>query len=121
MDGKITVGKIRKLGKASREARGWDPDSRSIAISLVLEAGELLEHYQWDGGSGDPEEKEEIEMEVADILYYLTEFADKIDMDISEAFNRKLIKIEEKYPADKIRKLGDKFYFAQKKKYREGK
>lgn len=120
-DNKVTVIKLRELVRKSRETRGWNPNLKNIAISLALESAELLEHFQWEDWEEtirSEKEKEEIKLEVADIIYYLCEFADKIDMDLSATLREKLKIIDEKYPADLIKKRGNKFYYAQKKKYR---
>ncbi|OGM02246.1 hypothetical protein A2115_01945 [Candidatus Woesebacteria bacterium GWA1_41_8] len=125
MDKKIFVGRLRELCRKSRTARGWNPSAKNAAISLCLEASELLEHFQWDDWKEllkNKKKREEIELEVGDIIYYLCEFADKLDIDLSESLKKKLKKIDEKYPAHLIKKHGMQFYYNQKKKYRkEGK
>lgn len=119
MDSKVTVGSVKnKIVKFAR-ARGWDPDPRSLAISIALEAGELLEHFQWSQMFKE-ENKKELEKEFGDVMFYMCEFAKKVDIDISSAVNLTLKRNNEKYPIDGIKKGGDRFYFAQKKKYRKG-
>lgn len=75
------------------------------ALSLTLEAAELLEHFQWRNGKELDEyvrtHKEEIGEEIADVLYWVLEISDVIGIDIKEALTKKLIKIEKKYPIDK--------------------
>lgn len=120
-DGRVTISRLRELARKSREARRWNPSLKNIAISLALESAELLEHFQWDDWektTRSEKQKEEIKLEVADIVYYLCEFADKMEMDLSGALKEKLKKIDKKYPAGLIKKRGMKFYYAQKKKYR---
>jgi NTP pyrophosphatase (non-canonical NTP hydrolase) len=82
--------------------RGWDkPKSRGLAISIALEANELLEHYQWDDTAvGD---SEALGDELADILIYAFEFAQQNDIDIAEAIQRKLHKSALKYPAESFK------------------
>lgn len=81
------------------EARDWlGNKSRGLAISLALEANELLEHYQWSEkpvGS-----KEDIAEELADIFIYAFEFAQENDIDIADAIKKKLVKAGKKYPAE---------------------
>lgn len=108
-----------------REERGWDPDARGLAISIVLEAGELLEHFQWSESQKvekavkeNKSKKDEIASELGDVVNYLCEFADRLDIDISDALEKTLKKIEKKYPAEDFKKGGMDFYYAQKKKYR---
>lgn len=84
--------------KYARE-RGWDKanSSRGIAISLSLEANELLEHFQWSEKSVGS--KEEMASELADVLIYAIQFAAKNDIDIPQAIANKLVQQEKKYPA----------------------
>jgi dCTP diphosphatase len=78
--------------------RDWqDNPSRGLATSIALEAGELLEHYQWHNepvGS-----KEDLAGELADIFIYSFQFAVNNDIDIAEAIKIKLDKAAKKYPA----------------------
>lgn len=128
MDKKTTVNDLRKWARKVRDERGWHPDARSLAISMVLEAGEVLEHFQWNSKKNteakikaNKEKMEDLEMEVGDVLNYMCEFADRMDIDLSNALEKTLEKVKKKYPVEGLKKGGDKFYFAQKKKYREGK
>jgi len=80
--------------------RKWDKKNsdRSIAISLSLEANELLEYYQWgDEPFGD---KEDLESELADIFIYAIQFADHHGIDIPEAIQKKMAKQDKKYPVE---------------------
>lgn len=128
MDSKTTLEDIKKWAKKVREDRGWHPDARSLAISIVLEAGEILEHFQWqESGVVEDElrknkvKKEELEKEVGDVINYLCEFVERLDLDMSDSLKKTLKKVEEKYPVDGLKQGGSDFYFAQKKKYREDK
>lgn len=82
--------------------RGWDnPAPRSLAISLSLEANELLEHFQWrDEPVGD---KDALAGEVADVLAYALQFAHVMGVDPVEAIRQKIIKSEAKYPAENFK------------------
>ncbi len=128
MDSKTTLQQIRRWSSKVRNDRGWHPDARSLAISIVLEAGELLEHFQWKESlttekelKVNKEKKDELEKEVGDVVNYLCEFADRLDIDISDSLKKTLAKVEEKYPVEGLKNGGADFYFAQKKKYRENK
>ena len=127
MDSKTTIGEVKKQILKFVKKRGWNPDARSLAISVVLEAGELLEHFQWKESvkaekelKVNIEKKRELEKEFGDVLFYYCELANRLGIDISEALKRTIKINEEKYPADGIKRGGDTFYFAQKRKYREG-
>lgn len=77
--------------------RNWQNNaSRSIAISIALEANELLEHYQWsEEPIGGPEA---VGDELADIFIYGIQIAQQNNIDIAAAIDRKLAKSAKKYP-----------------------
>lgn len=81
------------------EARDWHHNpSRGLAISLLLEAGELLEHYQWhDEPAGGVDAVTE---ELADVFIYAFQIAQQNNIDIADAIEKKLEKAAKKYPAD---------------------
>ena len=75
-------------------SKGWyDENSkrpqtpRNLAISLALEAAEILEHFQW---RDEVKEKEELESELADVALYLLELASITEIDLEEAILKKL-------------------------------
>lgn len=79
--------------------RNWQNNPpRGLAISIALEANELLEHYQW--GDEPVGKKEELAGELADIMIYAIQFARYYDIDISEAIHAKLAIQAKKYPAE---------------------
>lgn len=80
-------------------ARDWlHNDSRSLAMSIVLEAAELMEHYQWSGKPvGD---RDELGEELADVLIYAFQFAHANGIDMTQAIADKLEKTKKKYPAE---------------------
>ena len=73
-------------------------DARGIAISLSLEANELLEYFQWNGKSFGT--KEDLASELADIFIYGIQFADRFDIDIPSAISDKVAKMNKKYPKE---------------------
>jgi dCTP diphosphatase len=104
--------------------RGWDPSAQNIAKSVVIEAAELLEHFQWDSQDYGPKEKnvEEIGYEMADVVWYLFLLAEKLNIDLVDSMAHKYEHNEQKYPAEMFKgKHNSEFYYAQKKKYREEK
>lgn len=80
-------------------ARDWHANpSRGIAISIAIEASELLEHYQWNETAiGD---QAAIAEELADILIYAIQFGQVNDIDIVGAIEKKLEKSNKKFPAE---------------------
>lgn len=97
------------------EERDWDQfhTPKNLAMALIVEAAELVEHFQWltaDESQALPaDKKSEIEMELADILVYLVRLADKLDIDIYAAALNKLQRNAEKYPAEKVRGKSRKY------------
>lgn len=102
---------IEKKVVKFRDERVWKKyhTPKNLAISLVVEVGELLEHFQWKTNEEilqsvkDPKKKEKIADEMADVVIYLTLLAHELNIDLDEAIERKLKKNEEKYPAKVIR------------------
>lgn len=76
------------------ERKGWyqadsshPQTSKNLAISLALEASEVLEHYQWDDG---PADSQEIASELADVMLYLLQLASINEIDLGQAVMDKL-------------------------------
>lgn len=110
------------------QVRGWNQAPEDLAKSIVLEAAELLEHYQWDASARRLKTKKkaknqtEIEYEVADIIWYLVLFCQKAKIDPVEALDKKMKYNEEKYPVHMFAgKHNEDFYKSQKQKYRVAK
>jgi len=82
--------------------RDWDhPTQRALAISISLEANELLEHYQWsEEAVGD---KEALAEELADVLIYSLQYAHVLGIDPAAAVIDKLAKSARKYPAENFK------------------
>jgi NTP pyrophosphatase (non-canonical NTP hydrolase) len=98
----VTLEELNQTIWNHMEARDWHENpSRGLAISLSLEAGELLEHYQWQeepvGG------KDAIGDELADIFIYGIQFAQINNIDIAGSIQRKLEKAAKKYPAENFK------------------
>lgn len=78
-----------------------------MAISLMLEAAEVAEHFQWKNEEEIAaylgERKDELGDELADTLYWLLLISHDFGIDIGEAFRRKIAKSAEKYPVDKAK------------------
>ena len=97
-----------------RDDRNWKQfhNPKDLAISISLEAAELLENFQWSGADLDvPEKSEKIEDELADVLIYCTLMADAMGMNMNEIVSKKLEKNAKKYNVDKA--------FGSSKKYTE--
>ncbi|MGX6485602.1 nucleotide pyrophosphohydrolase [Aerococcus sanguinicola] len=96
---------------AFRDARDWRQfhNKKDLALSLVLEASELLEIYQWKTAEEGNQNIEAIKDELADVLIYALMLADNLDLDIEELIPRKLAKNAIKYPVDKSRGQNKKY------------
>ena len=98
-----------------REDRDWKQfhNSKDLAISLVLEATELLEHFQWksatDVEAHIQESREEIGEELADILYWVLLLSHDLNIEIKSAFNAKIQKNARKYPVEKAKGSAKKY------------
>lgn len=94
-----------------REERNWRQfhNEKDLAISISLEASELLELFQWKTADEGKTSVTEIKEELADVLIYAYMMADNMNFDIDDIIAEKLAKNEEKYPVSKS--------FGSKKKY----
>ena len=85
-------------------ARDWRKfhTPKNLAMALIVEAAELVEHFQWataeESCTLTPEKALAVEDEIADVLIYLVELADVLDVDLVAAAKRKMTKNAAKYP-----------------------
>lgn len=97
------------------EERDWGQfhTPKNLAASLSIEAAEVLEHFQWltDQQSRDlsPEQREKVALEIADVLLYLLQLSDKLQIDPVEAARRKLALNAAKYPVEKAKGSSRKY------------
>ena len=95
--------------------RGWDQfhSPKNLASALVVEAGELLERFQWlseeQSRALSAKDKEKVAEEMADVFVYLIRLADKLDLDLLEVARDKIARNAEKYPVDKARGNAKKY------------
>jgi NTP pyrophosphatase (non-canonical NTP hydrolase) len=95
-----------------RDARDWKQfhTPKNVAISLALEAAEILETFQWTPDNKLPKgKKKELEQEIADVYYYLLLLAHETGIDIGTSFERKMKVNEQRYPAAKARGNSKKY------------
>jgi NTP pyrophosphatase (non-canonical NTP hydrolase) len=76
---------------------------KNLAAALVVEAGELLEHFQWmpedESRQLAPDKLAQVEEEIADVFLYLMQLSDALGVDLLDAARRKIERNAEKYPA----------------------
>jgi NTP pyrophosphatase (non-canonical NTP hydrolase) len=95
--------------------RDWDQfhNPKNLAMALVVEAGELVEQFQWltphEADHLRPETRAEVELEIADVLIYLVELADRLGIDPLAAAEKKLAVNAAKYPVEKARGRAGKY------------
>ena len=98
-----------------RDARDWKQfhNPKDMALSLVLEAAEVMEHFQWkDKKEMDKyikTNKEDISEELADVLYWVLLMSHDLDIDIINSFIKKLEKSDKKYPIEKSKGSNKKY------------
>ena len=119
-DAKTTIGELKEIVDQFKKDRNWGKHHtpKNLAVSITLEAAELLEHFQWD--NLEKNDKGEIASELADIMIYCLHFANVSGVDIAGAIKCKLEHLSKKYPAELFRsgKIGAKEYWEIKAHYR---
>jgi len=104
-DIKKLTGKIIKF----RDERDWKQfhNPKDVALSLVLEAGEVVEHFQWRNKEEIDKyietNKADIGEELADVLYWVLLMSHDLKIDILDALDKKIKKNEDKYPLEKTK------------------
>ncbi|HSS64628.1 MAG TPA: nucleotide pyrophosphohydrolase [Gammaproteobacteria bacterium] len=89
--------------------RDWDRfhSPKNLAMAFIVEAAELVEHFQWltdaESVSLPQGTRKEVELELADVLNYTVRLADKLGIDLPEAVDKKIALNEQKYPAEQVR------------------
>ncbi len=114
------IDRLTELITEFRDEREWKQfhNLKDMAISLVLESNELLEHFQWKQNHElealSVEEKREIGEELSDVLYWVLLMAHDLGLDITEAIGKKMVKNRAKYPVGLAR--GSKAKYTELKK-----
>ncbi len=107
--GRDSLRHIESRLRAFREERGWERfhSPKNLAISLAIEMGELLEHFQWRSDSEIAQylasDKEDVADELADVAIYAIQLADVAGIDLGAAIETKIAKNSSKYPAETVR------------------
>lgn len=95
--------------------RDWDQfhSPKNIAMAMVVEAAEIVEHFQWltqaESRNLDAGKLAEVKDEIGDVLVYLLDLSDKLGINAIEAAHAKIVKNREKYPAEQVRGKSDKY------------
>ncbi|MBN2936775.1 MAG: nucleotide pyrophosphohydrolase [Lactococcus lactis] len=94
-----------------RDDRNWRQfhNEKDLAISISLEASELLELFQWKSAAEGISDIEKVKEELADILIYSYMMADNLNLDVDSIIREKLIKNNKKYPISKSKNNNKKY------------
>ena len=100
--------KIMNELRKFNEEREWEKfhSPENLAKSISIEAGELLECFQWNG---EEYNKEEVCEELADVFTYCIQMAMKLNVNPEEIILKKLEKTKKKYPAEKVKGVSTKY------------
>lgn len=106
-----TVESLTRQALAFRDARDWKQfhNAKDVAISLNLEAGELMELFQWKDSTTGSSNKQRLGEELSDILYWVLLMAHDQGIDLPKAYERKLAENERKYPVGKAKGKASKY------------
>lgn len=98
---------VKEQIKQFNEERDWDQfhSPENLAKSISIEAGELLECFQWNNNF----DKDEVCEELADVVNYCILLADKLDVELEDIILAKLEKTRSKYPVDKAKGKSTKY------------
>ena len=109
MQKKSDLSDLQKMIRKFVDDRDWDQfhNPKDLSMSLVLEATEVMEHFQWKNAEEMAEHiikmKADVSEELADVLYWVLLIANKMDVDLVDAFKKKMNKNEAKYPVAKAK------------------
>ncbi|MEO5627768.1 MAG: nucleotide pyrophosphohydrolase [Candidatus Saccharimonadales bacterium] len=101
--------KLQKQIVEFRDERNWQQfhNPKDVALSLVLEAAELMEHFQWktdqEIAAHMGSNKSDVADELADVFYWVLLMAHDFDINLAEALNKKMKKNAAKYPVEKAK------------------
>ncbi|MEZ6070176.1 MAG: nucleotide pyrophosphohydrolase [Pirellulales bacterium] len=110
-DRETTVAECRRLVREFVDERDWRQfhAPKNLAMSLAIEAAELMEHFQWIDAEAsrrladDPHKLADVADELADVLCYALALANELDVDVAASLAAKMVKNREKYPVDEYR------------------
>ena len=101
------MNEVKEQIKQFNNERDWDQfhSPENLAKSISIEAGELLECFQWNNNF----DKDEVCEELADVVNYCILLADKLDVELEDIILAKLEKTRKKYPVDKEKGKSTKY------------
>lgn len=118
MDSNTNIQKLKDLAGNFRDERDWKQfhNPKDLAEAISIEAGELLELFLWQSKEDiskkiaeNPEYLDKIKDELADVIITSMNFANSLDLDISEIVEAKIEKNNKKYPIEKAKGVSAKY------------
>lgn len=109
MRGNVQLSELQAKIRDFCTERDWDQfhNPKDMALSLTLEAAEVLEHFQWKNDEEIAKHlalhKDDIGEELSDVMYWVLRMADRFDVDLLDAFDKKMAKNATKYPVHKAK------------------
>lgn len=110
-----TIENLNTVLKQFAIERDWEQfqSPKNLSMALIVEAAELVEHFQWlteeKSYKLSKEKHQEVAYEMADILLYLIRLSERLDVDLITAAQEKIEINEKRYPADKVRGSAKKY------------
>jgi len=110
-DDSTTVRQLKDAVDRFAQERDWEQfhTPKNLSMSIAIEAAELMEHFQWtrpgEVENFDDAKKLEVREELADVICYCIAFANTMNIDIAQAFEHKMARNREKYPAEEFKGL----------------
>lgn len=117
MDNQTTIKQLKDIIQKFCEDRDWDQyhNAKDLAIGVSTEASELLDIFRFKSEKQveemftDAKTRSEISDEIADTLYFILRLAQKYNIDLTTAFQEKMIKNSKKYPVEKAKGSNKKY------------
>jgi dCTP diphosphatase len=110
-----SLGQLNQKLQQFVEARDWEKfhSPKNLAMAMIVEAAELVEHFQWSTEDESyllaPEKREQVSHEIADTFVYLLRLAQVLEIDLIDAANKKIALNALKYPVDRARGKNNKY------------
>jgi dCTP diphosphatase len=110
-----SLDKLRARINLFVQERDWTQfhSPKNLSMAMIVEAGELVEHFQWmteqESQHLDAEKKEQVGQELSDTFVYLLRIAEVCGIDLIEATNKKINLNAEKYPVEKVKGSNAKY------------
>jgi NTP pyrophosphatase (non-canonical NTP hydrolase) len=117
MDHKTSVHELKEQIRKFCEERDWDQyhNAKDLAIGIITESSELLQHFRFKSDKEvedmlrNPQKRDHISEEMADVLYFLLRLAQRYDIDLTTELSKKLEKNRKNYPVDKAKGSNKKY------------